>query len=224
MSDEVFRLEAPTGGFREEYFSDRDIATSDCNVFIPAYSLFRHELHIFKDEDTDETLEIAEYSMPLVHPARHAYRRWGDFIRELKISSNPFGFSYKVAGVDNIINAFRGILYTDDYEILMCLGINTDYVLNTNFEELSSKTDYSKYAIFLSDKLLTEPEYKNFIKKLETEYITPLRQKGIDVIYTNKITSWMYKNNFTPPKFKSVIEMNKHLKNEIPNLILEGTV
>ena len=38
---------------------------------------------------------------------------------------------------------------------------------------------------------------------------------------TSRINNWLFKNNVKPLKFKTVIQMNKHLKEEVPKRILE---
>ena len=63
--------------------------------------------------------------------------------------------------------------------------------------------------------------YKNFRKKLTELYIDPAKNLGIDVINTSRATNWLFKNNVKELKFKTVVAMNKHLKDELPKKVLE---
>lgn len=222
--DRVFSFHLPSylsGGFRSSDFSLEGIGTSDCNTYIPAYSIYGNELHTFinKDDENDK-LEILEYSIPNI--SNSGTRRYNDLISALRLGCIPNKFYYKLGNVQYGVNMFRGILYTDEYEVLMCLGINSKYVMNTDIQDIINSPDISQFALFISKRFNENPIYKNLRKKLEIEYVNPIKEEGIDVIETSRLTSWLFKNNFKPPKFKSVIEMNNHLKNEIPKLVMES--
>ena len=52
-------------------------------------------------------------------------------------------------------------------------------------------------------------------------YINEAKLLDLDIIISNRIVNWVFKNNVKPLKFKSVVKMNKHLKDEVPMRILD---
>ena len=75
-------------------------------------------------------------------------------------------------------------------------------------------------TVFISN-LIDDPLYKNIKKKLNDLYIDIAKQVGLDIVTTSRINNWLFKNNVKPLKFKTVMQMNKHLKEEVPQRILE---
>lgn len=200
--------------YRKENFKSTIIGSSDCNEYIPFYSLFAHEYITFKDTD----IGILEYSLPIIVNRSNYMRTYNDLIQALKYIGTPYLYLFKSVGNDYEIGVFRGSLFLGD-ELFMCLAINTEYVLNTPRDVVTTTPDYSKFTLFINNSFVERAEYKNVNKKLDSLYIQPLKDLGIDVVYTSRIKEWVFKNNFNPPKFKSVKEMTKHLKEEVVKMI-----
>ena len=205
--------------YREASFRTSIVGTSDCNEFIPVYAIANHKLLVFKDLD----IKVMEYSMPsidLIGYSSRILRNYNDMYNHLKNSNVPIKYSFKVAGVPTHVYLIRGMVYDSLGNILMCLAINKDYLFNISADTLKTTTDATKFVLFLSN-LLDDEMYKNFRKKLIELYIDPAKNLGIDVINTSRATNWLFKNNVKELKFKTVVAMNKHLKDELPKKVLE---
>ena len=205
--------------YTEANFRTPIVGTSDCNEFIPVYTIANHKLLIFKDLD----IKVMEYSMPSINLTSYSsriLRSYNDMCNHLKNSNIPIKYSFKVAGVSTHVYLIRGMVYDSLGNILMCLAINKDYLFNISADTLKTTTDATKFVLFLSD-LLDDEMYKNFRRKLKELYIDPAKNLGIDVINTSRITNWLFKNNVKELKFKTVVAMNKHLKDELPKKVLE---
>lgn len=217
--------------FEEKYFTTSIVGTSDCNTFIPLYSIFSNqEILCNKGE-----IKILEYYLPLIKNVLNANNisnsylfntsiidKYSDLIHKFQhISSSCFcQFLFKIQGTSYAINIQRGIIYDDQSNILMCIGINSEYALNNSLREIENNIDTTKFMIFISNKF-NNPIYKNIRKKIDLEYLSKIKQLDIDIVETNRINDWLFKNNFKKPKFKSVIEMNKHMKEQIPMYLFE---
>lgn len=205
--------------YTEANFRTPIVGTSDCNEFIPVYVIANHKLLVFKDLD----IKVMEYSMPsidLIGYSSRILRNYNDMYNHLKDSNVPIKYSFKVAGVPTHVYLIRGMVYDSLGNILMCLAINKDYLFNISADTLKTTTDATKFVLFLSN-LLDDEMYKNFRKKLTELYIDPAKNLGIDVINTSRATNWLFKNNVEELKFKTVVAMNKHLKDELPKKVLE---
>lgn len=204
--------------YTEVNFRTPIVGTSDCNEFIPVYAIANHKLLVFKDLD----IKVMEYSMPSIDLIGYnrPLRNYNDMYNHLKNSNISIKYSFKVAGVSTHVYLIRGMVYDSLGNILMCLAINKDYLFNISADTLKTTTDATKFVLFLSN-LLDDEMYKNFRKKLTELYIDPAKNLGIDVINTSRATNWLFKNNVEELKFKTVVAMNKHLKNELPKKVLE---
>lgn len=217
---QVFKLTLPAGmsGFDLDRFSNTHIGTSDCSEYIPAYALFGHELHIFQDGEGKNRTEVMEYSLP--NFTGSATRQYYTFFRCLKDGSYPEVFQFRVARVDHRVGVFRGVIYDMEGNILMCLGVNSNYVMNTEPDVITTTPDVDKFVLFISEKF-SEDKYKNMRKKLEADYMPLVRNANIDIMQTQKIEKWLFSNNYKVPTFKNVMELKKHLKEYVPKLMLE---
>lgn len=202
-----------SSGFARDDFDADIIGTSDCNKYIPTYAIYGHVGHVFEHKTTGEEKTVLEYSLP--KGLQYGSRRYDTLFGTLQNGISIKKFVFRLGGEEHSVNCFRGVIYNDERDILLCLGIDPEYAINTPTAELEREIDETQLVLFVSEKL-QQPRYKNLRKKLETEYIEVAKSKGIDVIYTNRINNWLFKNNFKPPKFRSVIEMNKHLTEDIP--------
>ena len=201
----------------ESNYRTKTIGTSDCNEYIPVYAISSHTLLVFKDSNT----RVMEYSMPINDIQGYNYvRTYSDLIIKIKYATNPCKYNFKVAGVNHNLNLDRGMVYDNNGNVLMCLAINKDYLFSVDSEVLKTNPDYTQFVVFISN-LLDDPTYKNIKKKLNELYIDVAKQVGLDIVTTSRINNWLFKNNVKPLKFKTVIQMNKHLKEEVPKRILE---
>ena len=199
------------------YYERGLTGTSDCNEFIPVYAISCHKLLVFKEVDA----RVMEYTMPTTNIPRYSrFRNYAYLISHLKGGTTPMIYNFKVAGQDCNVNVDRGIIYDNEGDILMCLAINKDYLFNTSKEALTTDPEIPQFVVFISN-LLEDPRYKNLKKKLNELYLDIAKQMGLDVVYTSRIKEWLFKNNVKPLKFKSIAQLNKHLKEEIPPKILE---
>lgn len=203
--------------YAEINYRTRITGTSDCNEYIPVYAISNHKLLVFKDSNA----KVMEYNMPINDIQGYNYvRTYADMIIKIKDARNPCKYNFKVAGVDHNLNLDRGMVYDNNGNILMCLAINKDYLFSLDSEVLKTNPDYTQFVIFISN-LLDDPLYKNIKKKLNELYIDIAKQTGLDIVTTSRINNWLFKNNTKPLKFKNIIQMNKHLKEEVPKRILE---
>ena len=203
--------------FAESNYRTIITGTSDCNEYIPVYAISSHTLLTFKDSNT----KVMEYNMPISEIQNYNYvRTYFDLIQRIKDSRNPCKYNFKVAGVNHNLNLDRGMVYDNNGNVLMCLAINKDYLLSVDSRVLKTNPDYTQFVVFISN-LLDDPTYKNIKKKLNELYIDVAKQVGLDIVTTSRINNWLFKNNVKPLKFKTVIQMNKHLKEEVPKRILE---
>ena len=201
----------------EDNYRTRITGTSDCNEYIPVYAISSHTLLTFKDSD----IKVMEYSMPTSEIQSYIYvRTYSDLIHRIRDSRNPYRYNFKLAGNNHNLNVDRGIVYDNSGNILLCLAINKDYLFSIDPDVLKTNPDYTQFVVFISN-LLDEPIYKNIKKKLNELYIDVAKQVGLDIVTTSRIKNWLFKNNVKPLRFKTVIQMNKHLKEEVPKRILE---
>jgi len=204
-----------SGTYNRDDFRTATIGTSDCNSFVPFYSIFFHELITFKDKD----VKILEYTQP-VDATNYSFERKYDRLLYWLINGiSPRRFLFTLQNVNYHLNIHRGILYDSTGNILMCLAINSEYLLNTPIPTIIASPDYSQFALLIGPEM-NNPIYKNIKKKLELEYLSVCSSLGIDIVYTSRINGWLFKNNYKEPKFKNVTDMKKFLKEEVPKVLL----
>lgn len=199
----------------EKFFKSKEIGTSDCNAYVPFYSLFNHTLLDINDNI------ILEYYKPTYTNTSLYIRNYSELEHQLRCTDTFNSYKFTIAGLVKQLFFNRHVLYTQDLELLFCLGIKTDYVLNETYKNISDKPEYNQLILIVNNSFLNNPTYKNVYRKLNKIYIEPLARKGVDIVYTNNVDKWFFQNNFVQPKFKSVPEMMKHLKVEIPTLLTQ---
>ena len=204
----------PPTNFPEQVFRTSTTGTSDCNNFIPFFAVFTHVLIQIKESGVN----ILEYNMPVASTAGGQTRNFTNFKQYICNTSYPIKFTYSIAGVQHEVYVYKGIVFTGQGEVLMCVGINTEYLMITPYAELRT-LDVTKYVLFVSTKLL-EDQYKSLRKRLERDYISVFTEAGIDIITTSRVGDWLFKNNFEKPKFKTIKESTQHLK-EVQGLLLK---
>lgn len=191
--------------------------TSDCNEYIPLYALGAHKLITFDNSD----VKVLEYNFPTsaIHVSR-VLRGYSNLSLALKSSNTIYNYYFKVGGITNNIKVTKGLIYDDNSNILLCLGINSKYVLDTPINTVRGNPDKDKFVLFISTEL-DQDRYKNLKRKLNELYIEEFKSLGIDIVLSSKIPTWLFKNNSKPLKFSTITKMNKHLKEELPAKILD---
>ena len=205
----------------EEVYRTTTVGTSDCNDYFPIFALGAHRALKIMPED----VTVVEYCMPVTEPGTqyNASRVYSDLLYHLKDHSStnkPAKYRFIIGGEMKFLNINRGILFEDDGTILMCMALKTKYILSTPKEAIIAGTPADKYALFISDKF-SDPIYKNVKKKLTENYINVAKEAGIDIIESKRVNSWLFNNNVEKRKFKNVTDMKKHLRDEVPQMILE---
>jgi hypothetical protein len=203
------------GQYNKDDYRTSLVGTSDCNQYIPFYSLFFHEFITFKDSPE----RIIEYSLPV---ARNNYmiRRYDQLLSALVTTQNTYMYQFTLQGVQHRLFVNRGIIFNGDGVILLCLGIDVSYILGNTADTIRNQFDKTKLVLFVSNEFNNNPIYKNVRKKLELEFMSSCREQNIDMVTTNDINKWVFKNNFEMPKFKSIKEMNGFLKETLPKNLL----
>ena len=201
------------------YNKPETIGTSDCNPYIPTYALEKHVLYMVQNGE-DLNIPIIEYSELITVNPLPTVRNYRDFILGLVKNPNPKEYIFKIGEVSHKLVFQRGLLRDMEGNILMCLCVESDYALRNSLESIRITPNKDKFILYITDTL-REEKYKNIKKKLETEYIDKVRALKIDIIETANLKSKIYSNNFKPIKFKNIVEMKKHLKEEVPKNLLE---
>ena len=210
-----------TTGTVISYENINSVATSDCNNYIPVYAIVKHMLISIQNDD--ETLNnVLEYSKPIFGQGMSRTRSYADLIFGLTINTNMSAYSFKVGEEQHQVYFERGLLLDIDKNILMCMAIDTEYLLNTDVSIVKANPNGHKFTLFITDKF-RDPKYKNVRKKVETEYIDRVRNFGLDVIETSKIDEKLFKNNVKPHTFKTIAKMKEYLK-EVPKLLITDEI
>lgn len=210
---EIINYELPNSiSYNKTQFETATIGTSDCNMFIPLYASYFCDVIQFPSGD-----RILQYAKPI--NAIGGSRRYVDMFYHLKVGIFSTSFYFRKAGIQYEVYYNRGIVYDADH-IYLCLAVNTEYLLNTDPEEIKSNPDPRKHLLFINNAIYAE-HLTNVRRKLENEYIDVAKSEGIDIIYTNRLEEWLYSNNYETPTFSTIDDLNKHLKEEIPVLLFE---
>lgn len=199
-------------------FRGSKVGTSDCNQYLPLVNLTAHELI-----DMEPLVRVLEYRMPtlLTQYQNNAYSQYRQVSQILLNGSNLSCFKYLLGGIPQYVFLTKGMLVSEEGEILMCLGLSTEYVMTATMDQLRATPDVEKCMLFMSNEYINNPKYKNLKKKLDTLYVQACVDLGMDIIQTNSIDKWLFKNNFNP-KFKSVMAQQKFLKEEVPTELLNN--
>ena len=149
-------------------------------------------------------------------------RSYADLILGLTIDAKLSVYGVKVGEEQHQVYFERGLLLDIDKNILMCMAIDTEYLLATNVSTIKTNPNGEKFTLFITDKF-RDPKYKNVRKKVEAEYIDKVRNFGLDVIETSRIEEKLFKNNVEPHTFKTIAQMKKYLK-EVPKLLITDEI
>ena len=203
------------------YENINSVATSDCNSYIPVYAVVKHMLISIQNDD--ETLNnVLEYSKPTLGQSMSRTRSYADLIVGLTVNAINSAYSFKVGEEQYQVYFERGLLLDIGKNILMCMAIDTEYLLATDIDVIKANPNREKFTLFITDKF-RDPKYKNVRKKVEAEYIDKVRNFGLDVIETSRIEEKLFKNNVEPHTFKTIAQMKKYLK-EVPKLLITDEI
>lgn len=203
------------------YENINSVATSDCNSYIPVYAIVKHMLISIQNDD--ETLKnVLEYSKPTLGQGMSRTRSYADLIVGLTVNTNNLTYVFKVGEEQHQVYFERGLLLDIGKNILMCMAIDTEYLLTTDIDVIKANPNGEKFTLFITDKF-RDPKYKNVRKKVEAEYIDKVRNFGLDVIETSRIEEKLFKNNVEPHAFKTIAQMKKYLK-EVPKLLITDEI
>lgn len=195
-------------------FETYTIGSSDCNQYLPYYCIYAHTLLSF------ETISVIEYKFPIA-PNRYSYtRKYSDLFSWLEYTSIPMQYRFKVGDVEHRLNVFKGMIYDEDGEILLCQTVDSDYLMNTSMNDIIANPNVRAFKLILSNKLETNEIYKNVRKKIELEVQSRFKSSNMDIILTNNVNDLVFKNNYTPPVFTDIVESMDYLNEEIPKLML----
>lgn len=200
------------------YFRGTKFGTSDCNQYVPLHALIAHELLTF-----DEGVRVIEYKTATVpvNYQTNTFSRYNQFLNTLLNGTYAGTFKYSVAGEICYVVVQRGIIMDIEGEVLMSIGLESEYVMNTDLNVIRSTPNANKCAVFMSNDYCNNPKYKNLKKKIDTVYVAECVALGMDIIQTEKIDKWLYKNNFSSLKFKTVTAQQKFLKEDIPKEMIK---
>lgn len=145
-----------------------------------------------------------------------------DYYKSCVFGNIPYYMSYYSSAIYSrskieYLSSFRHCLFTDnkafknlttdDYTLLMCIGVKKEYMFIQTIDEIC----LSNYILFINNKLFDDKDYK-LIHKPCKEYINEIKQYGVDIQYTNRIQEHLFKPMELIPQFKTIEEMNDFLQ------------
>lgn len=198
------------------------IGTTNKNEYFPVYStnfyhqqMLDHYGYDYNDEPICENIidNIYLYKKPVDSAKNHnaGITKYADLLHCLYTSTSADTFSFTVNDVVYFLTCSRGYIADENGNILLLLATKSQDIFVYD-EELHT----NNLKLFVSNRFVKEPQYKNVFKKIDTEYINFCYQNDIDVMFTTseKITSSVYKNDFEVP-FNSLTELHEHLNGDV---------
>lgn len=201
-------------------FKGSKIGSSDCNKYIPLFAIIAHELVSLNTEPPTSIIEYTTPTLPSNIPS-HPISQYSQLFSYLTNTYSICAFKFLVAGAPEYVYIHKGMLLDCNGEILMCLGLETDYVMNTSIDTIRLSPQLDKVLIFVSNDFCNNTKYKNMKKKLESIYIGPALELGVDILQTMTVDKWLFKNNLGALKFRTVVQQQKFLKEEVPQEMIE---
>lgn len=207
----------PNGGSYDEINFGGKIGTSDCNEYVPFYSIMNHHLI-----DVNDNIVI-EYGKVSFRTTGRYSRTYGDLFGDLSnISYSGKAYHFNIAGVNHVLGYNRHIIFDRDNKILCCLAVKSSALLNNRLNELQENQNPNDYLLLVNNELTSNPIYKNVGKKVTNDYISRFKTSNIDIVQTNDIDKWIFKNNFKQPTYASMPAMLRHLNQEVPKILIEN--
>lgn len=194
-------------------YENNVIGTSDCNDFVPLFALGYHNLLEF---ETGE--KVLEYNMPnTTH--QQTGRQYRLLFNALKTTLSTMRYTVVYENQDHHFYVNRGCMYDSSGNIMMIMGINSEYLMNTPMSEIEATPNPEKLSVFVSTNFVANPMYKNVYKKFGLMWYPVCRELGIDIVETKEPKNWVFKNNFEIPQFRTVTKLKRHLK-EVPAILI----
>jgi hypothetical protein len=140
--------------------------------------------------------------------------------QKLEFSRSLVSYSFTSQALDYQILVAKGYISDIDDNILLCLTINTlDEELLNN--EVIGKPEYSRYKLFIANKFIVDPIYANIWKNVNQRFVSLAYDNDVPVEITTpeEIKRQVYSNDFVI-KYKSITELQNHLKNDVDDLLL----
>lgn len=190
------------------------IGTSDCNEYVPFYTIMNHILLDIEGH------RIIEYGKPNYNYTGFYARTYRDLFSDLKNINHTKTYNFTLQGEPHQFGYTRHTIYSTDNKLLCCLAIKSSALLNNSFAQLQANQNPEDFIFLVDNTLFSNPIYKNIAKKVDSNYISLFKESDIDLVYTNDIDKWLFKNNLSKPTFKNVPEMMKHLKTEVPKILV----
>jgi hypothetical protein len=162
-------------------------------------------------------IEEANYSLSNNRSLQIPHK-FENFIRYFEEFTYPVHFGIKkiTAGFTDvtILQVFKGmVLYfeeeSSEVKILMTLGVEAASLWKIN----KNNVDNSKFALFVS-KDFEEERFKPLYTKIKKDLLPEVQNKGIDIVFTNNIAKWCFRNSFEMPKFGKIMELKKFLNDQ----------
>jgi hypothetical protein len=130
-----------------------------------------------------------------------------------------------------IIHIAKGIIYDAQKNILLCLTVETQYIIDcinsiedfdyTRFSEYSNTfIGYEPFVMFVSTEFANNKEYSVLYRRIKKIYLDFCFEKGIEMrlISSSKIKENTFTNNLKI-EFNSLTELNHHLTQDVKYLL-----
>lgn len=184
-------------------YTINEISTCDnqLNLFVPFINLFSN----------GELIEINNKFLYVyknyVDSSHYLYHKKSVYDYVFRLLNNYINNNYYFSIKDSNYIFNKGIIRSyPSNKILLCLCITNKYVFNIKIDNI----DYSKFVLFINNEF-KQDIHKTLFSKINKEYIIPLIEKNISIMWTNNIEDWCYKEIKSIPKFNSITEMNNYL-------------
>lgn len=192
---------------------------SDCSYHIPILSLVFHDLIKINGNIVVQHYLQAD-SMSI---RTRSYTSMVHLFKNLTfVRSNFFTFKDSQKNIHNVeirkgMLSYRG-------KIIACLTIDVKYLLSLYpIDPQNFVIDPSKLTLYIHSSFYTAPVLKNVIKNFEKLYVNKVLVLGVKVTKTlEPIEDLVYSSNFNTPKFKSLLETKRFLKQKVLNNYLHG--
>lgn len=183
-------------------------ATSDCNEYIPFYSI-RVNKGVYNGKLIHYSLLNDMYGTEGRNMVNTYPKLYGALVRnELPITFKTRAMTYKV-------RASKGAIWEETefgVKILFLFAMRSDYITSLRADKENGTIDNSKFAVIISRDFMTNPKYRNLYKKIYNDRILREMESGIEVIITNDIAKRCYSNDRPKVKFRNMSELRAYLE------------
>jgi hypothetical protein len=155
--------------------------------------------------------KIVHYSLPKSgNYSTYMKMSYGELYKAMVKRTDTLLFQTK--SMDFALLIIKGAIFErisdTEVELLFTVGVKEDYMVEMfSLEEL----DYSKFAIIVSEKFMSDDKYKTLYRRINKEVIIPHLKRGIDVITTNNIANKCFNEEIKHPKFEGVTDLVAYL-------------